>query len=240
MEHNHEGHEHHHPHHSHKNNNLAIPASIVIAGLFIALAIFFSKSGTAGPATTQALTIESAAKSVGIKAKDLTKCTESDKYLTKISDSIAEAQSTGGNGTPWSIVIGPTGKKYALSGAQPIEKVKAIIDLALAEGAVPTKDPKLENVKPVTEADHIRGNINSPVKIVQFTDIDCPFCKRFHGTMQEIMKTYGKDNKVVWVMRHLPLTQLHPDAANKAEASECVAELGGNEKFWSFVDALSK
>lgn len=239
MEHNHEGHEHHHPHHSHKNN-LAIPASIVIAGLFIALAIFFSKSGTAGPATAQAVTIESAAKTVGIKAKDLTTCTESDKYLKKISDSIAEAQSTGGNGTPWSIVIGPTGKKYALSGAQPIEKVKAIIDLALAEGTVTEKNPKLENVKPVTEADHIRGNINAPVKIVQFTDIDCPFCKRFHGTMQEIMKTYGKDNKVVWVMRHLPLTQLHPDAANKAEASECVAEIGGNEKFWSFVDALSK
>ncbi len=237
MEHDHTNHEHHtHPHHP-KGNNLAIPISIVIAGAFIALAIFMSKSESAPVAAS---TIEAAAKVAGIKMKALTKCTESDKYLTKISDSVAEAQSTGGNGTPWSIVIGPTGKKYPLSGAQPIEKVKAIIDLALADSPVTGADPKLENVKPVTAADHIRGDINAPVKIVQFSDIDCPFCKRFHTTMQEVMKTYGKDNKVAWVFRHLPLTQLHPDAANKAEASECVTEIGGNDKFWTFVDALSK
>jgi protein-disulfide isomerase len=240
MEHDHTNHEHHtHPHHP-KGQNLAVPIAIVIAGALIAFAIYASKSGSTGGAVAQASTIEAAAKTAGIKAKDLTKCTESDKYLTKITDFVAEAQSTGGNGTPWSIVIGPTGKKYPLSGAQPIEKVKAIIDLALADSPVTGADPKLENVKPVTAADHYRGDINAPVKIVQFTDIDCPFCKKFHSTMQEVMKTYGKDKKVTWVMRHLPLTQLHPDAANKAEASECVAELGGNDKFWSFVDALSK
>jgi protein-disulfide isomerase len=184
-------------------------------------------------------TIESVAKSIKINAKALTKCTESDKYVSKVSDSLAEGQSTGGNGTPWSIVVTKSGKKYALSGAQPIDKVKALIDQAIKD-EVATTDLKLNNLKPVTAADHIRGDINAPVKIVEFSDIDCPFCKRFHSTMQEVMKTYGDSGKVAWVYRHFPLTQLHPDAANKAEASECVAELGGNDKFWAFVDGLSK
>ncbi len=236
--------EHNHEHHNHgQKNNLAVPISIVIAGALIALAVFMSNkspSAAVGGANEQGgATIESVAKAIKINAKALTKCTESDKYLTKVTDSIAEAQSTGGNGTPWSIVVTKSGKKYALSGAQPIEKVKALIDQAIKD-EVATTDAKLDNLKPVTATDHIRGDINAPVKIVQFSDIDCPFCKKFHTTMQEVMKTYGKDGKVAWVFRNFPLTQLHPDAANKAEASECIAELGGNDKFWSFVDGLSK
>ena len=45
----------------------------------------------------------------------------------------------------------------------------------------------LEQMTPVTSKDHIRGDINAPVKIVEYSDTECPFCKRFHTTMKEVM-----------------------------------------------------
>lgn len=94
----------------------------------------------------------------------------------------------------------------------------------------------LDNIKPVTAADHIRGNPNAPVKIVEFSDLECPFCKRFHFTLQRIVKEY--DGRVAWVYRHFPLDQLHSKARKEAQASECANELGGNEKFWAYLDRL--
>ncbi len=99
---------------------------------------------------------------------------------------------------------------------------------------IPSGD--LEAMKPVTSDDHIRGDINAPVKIVEYSDTECPFCKRFHPTMQEVAKTYG--DKVAWVYRHFPLDQLHPKARKEAEATECAAELGGNDGFWKYLDRL--
>lgn len=229
-----------------QKNNLATPISIIIGSIIIALAILISNKGgnnvkemPSQPTQVKAETIDQAVKALGINTKQFNECIASDKYVASIDSSIKEAQSTGGGGTPWSIVVTKSGKKYPLSGAQSIEKVKELIEQALKD-EVATTDKKLDNLAPVTAADHIRGDINAPVKIVEFSDIDCPFCKKFHTTMQEVMKTYGKDGKVAWVYRHLPLTQLHPDAKNKAEASECVTEIGGKDKFWAFVDRLSK
>ncbi len=93
-------------------------------------------------------------------------------------------------------------------------------------------------VLPVTEKDHIRGNPNAPVMIVEYSDFDCPFCKNFHQTMQKVMDTYGADGKVAWVYRQFPLQQLHPNAPKVAAASECVADLGGNDAFWKFADLV--
>lgn len=93
-------------------------------------------------------------------------------------------------------------------------------------------------VAPVTEKDHILGNPNAAIVIVEYSDFDCPFCKQFHETMQQVMETYGGDGKVAWVYRHFPLTQLHPNAKKIAEASECVASIGGNDAFWKFADLV--
>lgn len=87
-------------------------------------------------------------------------------------------------------------------------------------------------------SDRILGSPSAPVQIVEFSDLECPFCKQFHVTMKQVMEEYGKDGKAAWVYRHLPLESLHPKAMKEAEAAECAFELGGNEKFWAYVDRV--
>lgn len=95
----------------------------------------------------------------------------------------------------------------------------------------------LTPVRTISEDDHVRGDPNAPVVIVEFSDYDCPFCKRFHDTMRSVMSgRYGQDGDVAWVYRHLPIQNLHPNAPAISHASECVADIGGNEKFWEFSD----
>lgn len=226
-------------HHNIKNklNAWAIPLSIVIAGAFIAIAIFFSNRGP--KVQTLESTLSRIAKYAGVSSSKFDKCLSSGKYTKVVNDSAAAAFLTGGNGTPWSIVVGPTGKKYALSGSQPIDKVRALIDKALADKEEVKADTSLEKMSPVTKADHILGSIDAPVKIVEYSDLECPFCKQFHNTMQKIMSEYGTE-KVAWVFRQFPLSQLHSKAPKEAEASECVAELGGNDAFWKFIDKINE
>ena len=104
---------------------------------------------------------------------------------------------------------------------------------------VPTKDSGASaNMKPVSADDHILGNPNAEIVIVEYSDTECPFCKRFHETMHQVIDEYGKDGKVAWVYRHFPLAQLHPKAAKEAEATECAFDQGGNTAFWSYTDRL--
>lgn len=70
------------------------------------------------------------AEYVGLDKAKFNTCLASTKYDKHIQDEVENAQATGGNGTPWSIVVGKDGKKYPLSGAQPISAIKQLIDLA--------------------------------------------------------------------------------------------------------------
>ncbi|MGB3922133.1 MAG: thioredoxin domain-containing protein [Minisyncoccia bacterium] len=91
-------------------------------------------------------------------------------------------------------------------------------------------------VAPVTAKDHILGNINAEVIVIEYSDTECPFCKVFQTTMRQVVDGY--QGKVAWVYRHFPIAQLHPKAAKEAEATECAAELGGNQVFWRYIDRL--
>ena len=103
-------------------------------------------------------------------------------------------------------------------------------------GAPQTSD--LDKIRAVDSTDHIRGNPNAQITIVEYSDSECPFCKRFHETMKQVMDEYGKTGKVAWVYRNFPLDQLHPKARNEAIALECAGDQGGNDPFWAYTDRL--
>lgn len=100
------------------------------------------------------------------------------------------------------------------------------------------KEVAAVKIPPVTEKDHILGNPNAAIVMVEYSDTECPFCKTFQGTMNQIIDQYGKDGKVAWVYRHFPLDSIHPKARREATGAECANELGGNEKFWAYMDRI--
>jgi protein-disulfide isomerase len=79
----------------------------------------------------------------------------------------------------------------------------------------------------------VRGNPNAPVTIVEFSDFHCPFCRRAHPVIQQLMTTYG--DRVRLVYKDMPLDNLHPNARAASEAGLCAAAQG---KFWEFHDKL--
>lgn len=118
-------------------------------------------------------------------------------------------------------------------GLRPSNTVNAPV-IPSAPTAAPA--PTAKNVPPVTDEDHVRGNPNAKVTVIEYSDYECPFCSRHHPTMKQVMSQYGDD--VNWVYRHFPLSNIHPKAIPAALASECVAELGGNDAFWAFTDEV--
>jgi len=92
------------------------------------------------------------------------------------------------------------------------------------------------NVNPVNEMDHIKGNPSAEVSIIEFSDYECPFCQRVHSTLNQIVEDF--DGEVKWIYRHFPLTSIHSNAFSAGVAGECVAQLGGNESFWNFTEQL--
>lgn len=91
---------------------------------------------------------------------------------------------------------------------------------------------------PVSEDDYIRGNPNAPILMVEYSDYDCPFCKSYHQTMNQIMNEYGITGRLAWVYRQFPLTQLHPNSQKISEGALCVGDIGGNDAFWKFTETV--
>lgn len=88
-------------------------------------------------------------------------------------------------------------------------------------------------VAAINDEDHVLGNKNAKVSIIEFSDFECPFCKRLHPTLEQIVNEY--DGDVKWVYRHFPLSTIHRNAKSAAEASECASAQG---KFWEYASGL--
>ena len=96
--------------------------------------------------------------------------------------------------------------------------------------------PTAENVREITNDDHIRGDANAKISIIEYSDYECPFCSRLHPTLTRVIEERG--DEVNWVYRHFPLSNIHHRALGASVAAECVADLGGNDAFWTFTDRL--
>ena len=157
---------------------------------------------------------------------------EEEEQENHFSTPVAPKQSLG---IPISIVFGfgLIAAAIFFSGGTQTGSVTEVFDNT-KEPAEPTTGP----TRPVDDTDHVRGNPNAPIVIVEYSDFDCPFCKEFHVTMNQVMDNYGTTGEVAWVYRHFPIEQIHPSAARVAEASECVAEQAGNDGFWKFADLV--
>ncbi|TSC69373.1 MAG: dsba oxidoreductase [Parcubacteria group bacterium Gr01-1014_56] len=86
--------------------------------------------------------------------------------------------------------------------------------------------------------DHILGNPNAPVKVIEYMDLECPHCKTFQATMHRVMEYYGAGGKVAWVSRAFPLASIHSKAPQEAQAAECAAEQGGDTAYFKFIDRV--
>jgi protein-disulfide isomerase len=88
-----------------------------------------------------------------------------------------------------------------------------------------------DDVDPVR--DHIRGAEDAPVTLVEYGDYECPYCGQAEVAVRELLVSFGDDLRYVW--RHLPLTDVHPDAQLAAEAAEAA---GAQGSFWEMHDRL--
>jgi protein-disulfide isomerase len=195
----------------------------------------------------QGVSVVEVAKAVGLDSKKFQSCVDNRTYKDKVQSEAADAGAAGGQGTPYSIIIGSKGETFTVSGALPYEFFKAVVD-ALLKGEDPSsaissdlKDylvaaPDIA-LKPASKDDHIRGSLDAKVKIIEYSDLQCPFCARHHPVMKQLESAYSPDD-FAWIYRHFPLSSIHPNAQPLAEASECASEIGGNNGFWAFIDKV--
>lgn len=95
------------------------------------------------------------------------------------------------------------------------------------------------DIRPYTPGtDHILGNPSAEVFIIEYMDLECPYCKTFNTTMHQVMDYYGTSGKVAWVQRPFPLAQIHSKAPQEAHAAECAAEQGGDTAYWAYTDKI--
>jgi len=100
-----------------------------------------------------------------------------------------------------------------------------------------SKDPYAEVMSKIdTKGRPMRGNKDAKVTIVNFDDLQCPFCSRMHSTlMHDVMKTYGDRVKVYY--KDFPLSEIHPWATHAAVDANCLASLS-NDSYWAYADVV--
>jgi protein-disulfide isomerase len=85
----------------------------------------------------------------------------------------------------------------------------------------------------IPEQTATKGAKGAKVRVVEFSDFQCPYCARAADTMRELQAKYG--DKVEFAYRHFPLRSIHPDAQRAAEYGQCAAKQG---KFWEMHDKM--
>jgi protein-disulfide isomerase len=193
--------------------------------------------------------LEKVATDAGLSLDKVRDAMKNHKYKTQIDGDADLGDDLQASGTPHFFVNG-----RRLVGAQPAEKFYEIIDdelkktAALSAKGISADKMYAELIKdgkgaqelekksiPVPPNAPSRGNPNAKVTIVEFSDFQCPFCKRSEDAVNEVMKNYGDKIKFVW--RNMPLP-MHPDAPGAAQASMEAFKQKGSDGFWKMHDLL--
>jgi protein-disulfide isomerase len=207
------------------------------------------------------------AAAAGVDAGKFKAAFSAKKFASKVDDDLAFAKKVGANGTPAFRINGVT-----VSGAQPFDKFKEVIDAQLGEAQkliasgvkpqdvyvqltnknfqapsdkgddAPKKPQKNEEEEdksvwkvPVASDDPIRGPKDALVTIIEYSEFQCPFCKRVEDTLKQVMQNYGNDVRIVWKDNPLPF---HPRAKPAATLARLAYKTKGDKGFWDAHDAL--
>jgi protein-disulfide isomerase len=124
-----------------------------------------------------------------------------------------------------------------IAGALYLSNTKAGV-VAKAGTQQATAQATAGKIRSVSGSDHILGNPNAQVIIVEYSDTECPYCKQFQTTLHQVINDYGASGQVAWVYRDFPIVQLHPRSPKESEATECAGELGGPSVYWKYLDEI--
>lgn len=217
-----------------KQQTLTTPMAIVAAGFLIMVGLLLT--GGINGAGSNSIKNKTLSEQVGVNKVAFDACVKGTdlQALKTRTDASAELAMKGlppeQRGTPYSVIIGKNGVKTEIRGAYPKEEVQKLID-EVNSGKVTT--PYRGEVPAYEEGDHIIGNPDAQIVIIEYADLECPYCKNFGGTMKDLVS--GSNGNIAWIYRHWVV---HPTALPKAGAAECVAKLKGNDAFWKYIDLV--
>ncbi|RAY13797.1 Na+/H+ antiporter NhaA [Actinomadura craniellae] len=109
----------------------------------------------------------------------------------------------------------------------------ALFLVARRPGRAPEARPTRLDPPVDPRRDHVRGPAGAPLTLVEYGDFECPFCGQATGSVEEVREYFG--DRLRYVFRHLPLTDVHPHAELAAQAAEAAAAQG---RFWEMHDLL--
>jgi protein-disulfide isomerase len=152
----------------------------------------------------------SQAEALNLDAEAFNDCLESGQFDAAIQSNVDEARDLALDGYPYFVIEG-----QPLNGSAPNA-------LAIALGL--PMDVPLDGAA-------VFGDPDAPIKIVEFTDYQCPFCTRHYAeTLPLLMENFVDTGKVYYVIRDFPLTSIHPQAVEAAEAARCAGKQGAYEE----------
>ncbi len=192
-------------------------------------ALFAEQDAWAGQvdAVAQAAMVD-LASDLGLDRGAFAGCLDNRQFDSAVQANLQEAARLGVGGTPFFFVDG-----YPLNGARPFEHFEFAVGLAeegrLAEAYAPSQPA--EPTAPAGPVDvpvaggYAFGDPNAPVVMVEYTDYQCPFCKRYHDeTFTQIVANFVDQGLVYYVIKDFPLNSIHPQAALAGAAAWCADE----------------
>jgi protein-disulfide isomerase len=183
--------------------------------------------------------IKEAAVTLGLDGEAFNRCFDEQTTIPRIVEDYREGQALGIRGTPNFVING-----HWVQGLLPVSDFTAIIDALLAQVETGQLPEYVVTVTPsptpstdfADEPQPPLGDPNAPVVIVEFSDFQCPFCRRhFLQTMPLLREQFIDTGKVQYIFKDFPLDGIHPQARKAAEAANCAARQG---QYWPMHDKL--